>query len=216
MNLVVAGIEVRFPAEALARYAEALAKTVRLYDAPGPGRPDLLTGEEVARTRVIASRISKAEEEWFIKRSSVAPWSDVDPELRLANLDPESNRQQYQAAVNLYDHFRSPRRPGVATAKISKVLHLKRPHLVPILDTQLSALYRAAARRQAKAHRNLQQPPARALFWLAIREDLVRPGVLETLLTVRARLRQHALAEARLLGEVSDVRLLDILAWAKD
>jgi len=214
MGMIVAGREVDSPVEVLLAYAQRLGKTVRRYDAPGPGLPDVLTGEEVTRTRVIASRISNAERAWFLNRARTAPWVDVDPQLRLADLDPEDDSQQYEAAVRLYDHFREPRRAGVAVAKLSKVLHLKRPHLVPILDSQLVVRYRSAARRLARAYPQVQ-PPASALFWLAVREDLVRPGVADVLQAVRAQLREHHLDEARLLADVSDVRLLDILVWAR-
>ncbi|MDP9433389.1 MAG: DUF6308 family protein [Actinomycetota bacterium] len=162
---------------------------------------------------MIASRISEVELQWFLERAETAPWDGVDPALRLADLDPAGAPEQYEAAVKLYDHFREPRRPGVSMAKISKVLHVKRPQLVPILDSRLAARYRQEALTQGQKYPNLQSP-ARARFWLAVREDLVRPGAREVLQQAREALRGSDVPEARLLAEVSDVRLLDILAWA--
>ena len=41
--------------------------------------------------------------------------------------------------------------PGVSHAKASKLLHLKRPALFPILDSKLMALYRRPAAEAANA-----------------------------------------------------------------
>lgn len=120
MSLIIAGREVHSPTKVLVAYAETFRKTIRRYDAPGRGPSGVLTGEEVVRTRVIASRISNAEKEWFLERAGTAPWSQVDPELRLADLDPTREPERYDGAVTLYNHFRQPKRREVATAKISR------------------------------------------------------------------------------------------------
>jgi hypothetical protein len=66
--VVIAGEEVQNPLARLRSYGRD--RTIRQYDLGGAGRPVTLTKEEVVRTRVIASRISEQECEWFVEHSA--------------------------------------------------------------------------------------------------------------------------------------------------
>jgi hypothetical protein len=112
----------------------------------------------------------------------------------------------------LFDHFTEPAEPRIAYGKISKVLHLKRPHLYPILDSQLRAAYRRPAKAAAQRYQQ-HRPRVRWSYWAAIRDDAINPANVEALRTVRTELRAHRQDLVRRAAELSDVRLLDILTW---
>jgi hypothetical protein len=95
----------------------------------------------------------------------------------------------------------------VGIAKISKVLHIKRPAAYPILDTQVEARYRDAAERAAKAYPALGQ---KRMYWAAIRADLIANTESGALGLLRERLKS---SELERYTQLTDLRLLDILTW---
>jgi hypothetical protein len=52
-------------------------------------------------------------------------------------------------------------------------------------------------------------------FWAAVRDDVINPATVEALKTVRREMRDHEHDRVRRAAELSDVRLLDILAWRR-
>src|SRR5688572_25958182 len=97
--MVVAGVMKPDPLGQITGYASAYSATVRRYDLGGPGDSSELTHEEVARTRVISSRISRDEADWFVARSvgCTASWQSAPVEARLVDADPD-------IGGGLYDH----------------------------------------------------------------------------------------------------------------
>jgi len=188
--------------------------TLRAYDFVGPGSAVAITTEEVVRTRVSRSRISAAEVDWFVARSATcdALWLAVGPGARLADADANVHGDLYDRALALFEHFSEPARVGVSTGKISKVLHLKRPNLFPILDTELRHAYQPRAEEAARRLQP-QRPGLRAAYWAAIRADLLDPANVAGLAVLRRRLREHDRDMLRRVADLSDVRLLDIIAW---
>jgi hypothetical protein len=189
--------------ERLKRYPAA---TLRRYDLPGAGSPDVLTAEEVTRTRVVNSRISDLELRWFLAHAADAPWPAGDADLRAA--DPAESGGLYDAMTRLYDHLSLSAPPGIAVAKISKVLHVKRPALFPILDSHINAAYRRQARATARRY------PARghrSMTWAAIRDDLVRNTESGALTAIREAARTGQCPTE--IAAVTDLRLLDMLTW---
>ncbi|WP_425272304.1 hypothetical protein [Mycolicibacterium aubagnense] len=71
-------------------------------------------------------------------------------------------------------------------AKVSKVLHLKRPAQFPILDSRLVRTYRDAATHEAKAYANRGY---RKMYWAAIRHDLLKSA--DALAKLRQRVHEH-------------------------
>lgn len=207
LSIAVAGVTVNDPFDAVTKYAERYGDTLRRYDAAGPGAPNQLTMDEVARTRVIASRISNKEAGWIVERAASAPWDAVPLDARLVDADPDEQGGLYDAARALYDHFFGT--PGISTAKVSKVLHLKRPHLYPVLDSRLVRRYRPAARRIGRTLTRTGAPSH--THWGAIRSDLLEPTNVEGIARLRAMI--EAFPPGDELQRLSDVRLLDILAW---
>ncbi|ASL16263.1 hypothetical protein MYCOZU2_03889 [Mycobacterium intracellulare subsp. chimaera] len=183
-------------------------RTLCRYDLPGPGDPNSLTRDEIVRTRAVSSRISDVEANWFLERSRDAPWPSPEADdLRYA--DPATAGGPYDELVGLYNHFseRVPR--AIATAKISKVLHVKRPAAYPILDKRIMSIYREAA---TTAARRYPQRAYRRANWVAIRDDLIANTESGALKVVRDAL-EGAFEHSEKLAAVTDLRLLDMLTW---
>ncbi|MHA7134221.1 DUF6308 family protein [Oerskovia turbata] len=194
----------------LSRYGRRHHATVATYDLGGAGDPLTLTGQEVARTRIIASRISNDQSAWFVERARAAPWGDVPADASLVDADPGERDGLYAAAVALHEHFRTAAPAGVAVAKLHKVLHLKRPGLFPILDSRLLATYATAASRAARQYPRLG---ARRLFWAAIRDDLADKQNVAALAAARGRLAADGDSQVAAMARLTDLRLLDAVAW---
>jgi hypothetical protein len=192
--------------EAVLKLDDYPLKTLCRYDLPGPGDPYLLTREELIRTRALRSRIRNAELDWFLDRASSAPWPPPEADLRQA--DPGVAGGLYDQLAALYEHFRNAAPPGIAMAKISKVLHLKRPTAYPILDRKITSTYRHAAGQAALLY------PGRGykrMFWAAIRLDLITNTESGALAALRRSLGGAARFQAN--SRVTDLRLLDMLTW---
>jgi hypothetical protein len=207
--LTVAGREISDPLEIWHDYA-ARTRTLLGYDLAGVGDPGRLTRDEIWRTRIISSRISHAECARLLDRANTAPWQRVPVNSDLADADPVRRGGLLDGAAALYWHFIIPREPGLGPAKIHKMLHVKRPALYPVLDRRIRRLY--AAQAGAWGSRLPEARPGDSVtFWAAIREDLVDAGN-------KAALTQHredmgAGGHTARLAGLSDLRLLDVIAW---
>lgn len=208
----VAGRVVDQPVTVLRAYAQRYPATIRTFDAGGHGHPAKLTRDEVVRTRVIASRISEAEAEWFVDVARDAPWDGVPADADLREADPQNPSGLYAASVELYDYFKAKSPPGVAIAKVSKVLHLKRPSLIPILDSHLLHTYRVAATKAGLQYSSVWGE-GRRLYWAAIRLDLIEPTNAASLVAVRRELQAEETDPVKRMASLTDLRLLDILTW---
>lgn len=204
-SLRVAGVVVDDPLTVLRKYAARYPGTLTRYDGGGAGDPGSLSRDEVLRTKVINSRISFEEANWFVARAGDAPWSNVPADAMLADADPSATGELYDAMEHLYRHFAG--RPQVNAAKISKVLHLKRPALYPILDSRLMRSYGPAARRAAARY---PDRGFRRMYWAAVRDDVLDETNVACLTALRTELR----AASSPMAGLSDVRLLDIAAWS--
>jgi hypothetical protein len=204
-SIVIAGKPLGLD-EALERFEQYPSRTPAIYDYPGPGEPSVITADEIRRTRAVSSRISAAEGDWFIKLARTAPWTPADSDLRDAG--PEESGGLYDSMLHLYDHFAGAAPKGVSTAKISKVLHLKRPRQFPILDSRLVRTYREAATREATTYASRGK---KRMYWAAIRSDLERSS--DGLKELRTRMAAHPATRVQALQAASDLRLLDMLTW---
>ncbi len=197
------------PLSTLAAYAHRYGKTLRVYDYAGAGDPAVLTMEEIARTRVIASRISHAEARWLLRRSEDAPWPAISADADLRDAGPGGDGSAYWPALDLWKHLYSDRPSGFSTAKLHKVLHLKRPALYPILDSRLVRRYRRLARRQGQARPDL----GRYQYWPAIREDLIANTESGALAELREQISASSDPAVKAMSRLTDLRLLDICTW---
>jgi hypothetical protein len=134
---------------------------------------------------------------------AAAAFAAVPATARLEECEPGS--ELYQAATTLYEKYRLFKGSNIGPAKRSKLLHLKRPWLVPIADTRTTSVYRrraddwAARLGTASGH------------WEAVREDLT--AAASDLEWLTQRLRDHRAPEVQRLSRLTSLRLLDILAW---
>ena len=214
--IAVAGHVVRNPAHAIMEYLEQHGGTVSHYDFHAATFSEI-SGDLIRATRSpwMGSRISAKEAAWFIDRGTTAPWAAIPLDAQLKQADPLAVDGLYDRASVLWDHFWDARPANVSTAKISKVLYLMRPGLFPILDSYLTKFYRTAARAAAidVGSKRASLAMFRTLHWEAIRRDILGSEtglqvLRQVLATTGAPLAEQA---ARRL---SDLRLLDMLAWA--
>ncbi|WP_350247576.1 DUF6308 family protein [Rhodococcus sp. D-6] len=208
--LVIAGRSIDIDTAVAKAYGYP-AVTVARYDLPGPGPAAAITADEIARTHKVRSRISHAQRDWFIRTAVDAPWAAVPIGAQLVDADPNISGELYDRAEALYDHFRTAAPRQVGVAKISKVLHLKRPGLFPILDSKVMAFYRHHARAAAARYPHRAK---RAMFWAAIRDDVCTNLDSGALPLFRRCLAQSESEQVRRIATLTDVRLLDLLTWA--
>jgi hypothetical protein len=185
--------------------------TLRYYDFGPPSPPDEITPTDLGRLLVIEALYQRVAVP-LLEAGQTASWHAVDPDARLVDADPEGSL--YEAATGLFEHFLAI--DGIGNAIASKLLHLKRPAFFPLLDSEITKLYRSAA--EAAYRRSgvwkARHPEWRHLYWAAIREDLLLEENRDALVNLRDALSQSDAEESRLLMGASDVRLIDMLAWA--
>jgi hypothetical protein len=216
-SVTIAGHIVADPAAVIELYVQNHEGTIRHYDYLAGASPAEITPEVISATRApwMGSRISKAEENWFIEQGRSAPWASVPVDATLAQADPLVEEGLYDAAEVLWNHFEKSAPAGVRLAKISKVLFLMRPGMFPIEDQYLLKAYDSAAREAAQRY-----GPQRSLFagrkyatWLAIRNDLV--AATATFSVIRSQLSTSEDPFVReAVTRLTDLRLLDIITWS--
>ena len=213
-TVIIASIEIADPPGQIASYVNCHGGSLEQYDLAGRGDPDTLTIEEIERTRIIRSRISRSQCQWMFEQAqrNEELWRAVPSHALLADADPVERGGLYDDACALFESFLHPRQRGIWWGKVSKVLHLKRPGLFPILDRRLRNFYREPARAAAVRYQPAR-PGVRHAYWAAVRADATNPVNIVGLAELRHSLRTHPKALVRSSADLSDVRLLDILAW---
>lgn len=170
-------LSVEWAREALSSYPPT---TVICYDLGGdpegsPAPSDGLTLVDFGRAVLIDAGISGAEAAGLLEaaRSSQEDglWSAVTMEARLEDADPLERGGLYDRANVLYEHLRAI--TGVGQTKASKLLHLKRPWLYPIVDSKVRELYDEPAREAARVNPRAGEEGWSRVYWDPIREDLL-------------------------------------------
>lgn len=210
MDVEIGDQTVRDAAEVVARYCVKHEETIRNFDLFDQDSPHEITPRDVLATKHVRSRISGSELQFFVDRGRKAPWHQVPVGTRLADADPAIEDGLYDEVLEWYRRFYRNRQRGLSSAKIHKVLHLKRPALVPMLDGRLEAIYREQSREISRSVRDVRRGRHGRLYWAAIREDLLRAGGAWN--AIRDELTDRGEPEA-LATQLTDVRLHDILAW---
>lgn len=169
-EIVVAGHLVNAPLDVVVAYAAQFGGTLARYDFGDRGLPDVLTAEEIWSTRIIRSRVTYAERDELerVATECAQLWAAIPFETSIRSADPAIPGGVYADMLKLY--MRLIGVPGVRTAKASKILHFKRPHLYPILDSRLELLYQDSASKAAQEYPELGHE---MMYWAAIRNDVL-------------------------------------------
>ena len=139
LQLANDSISVERATDLLLEYSRRFPGTLRYYDYAGqwPNRPapdDTFSLADVGRLVVINGRPSSADVVALLKPLDPQLWADVPLEADFLRLsDDLMNDPVYQAVDRLYGVLRA--RKGLGSTKVTKALHLKRPGLVPIIDS---------------------------------------------------------------------------------
>ncbi len=189
------------------------AGTVRWYDFGGasdrpPGVVDAVTLLDLGRMTAMNPDVTGQDAVALLERE-VDPsiWTAVPRTADLADADPATDGGLFDAANRLYKSFSSI--TNVKDAKTSKLLHLKRPRLYPVLDDQVKRFYRARAVAEA-GRPDVAWRGYRMTYWGAIRRDLLAWREVQAFEALREQLYQRDRPQH---ARLSDVRLLDITAW---
>lgn len=206
-QITVAGRTIHHPIDVLEEYAQRYRRTLAQYDNAKQASPDEITFQDVRATRVIASRISAEQASQIVERSETNRQllKAIPADAHAQDADPGESDGLYDAMTALYQALQGT---GIRDSKVSKVLHLKRPSLYPILDSSLARFYRQAAQEAAARY---PRRGFRRMAWAAIRDDVISNQ--EGLATLRDAVADHESMRHQRVHELSDLRLLDILAW---
>lgn len=210
--LSLAGVEVTEDEalQYLDRYAVGLPATVCVYDYGGKtDKPiagsNTVTYTDIARLVIINANLRARDVVSLMNPIPASLWAAVplDADFRDLPEDP-TGLPLYEALTALYRVFRVP---GIKNAKATKLLHLKRPGLVPIIDSVATKAYAVTA--QNMAAKFVRKEP---MYWAAVWRD-ARSNA-EALDGIRADLVRHGHAQA-LVARLPLLRLHDILVWSR-
>lgn len=210
MQAEIGGRAVPDPVGVVARFIEKHEDAIRHYDLFDQEDPNRISPRDVLATKHIDARIDGSQLQFFMDRGRKAPWVNVPVGLTLAEADPGEEGGVYDDALEFYRHFYRNRQRGLSSAKIHKVLYLKRRALIPLLDGRLQSIYDEQSKEMSKRFREVRRGRRGRLFWAAIREDILRnEGLWDT---IRRELGKED-EPVSLATQLTDVRLHDILAW---
>lgn len=202
MHLTVADLRLTMDEarELLIAFAQDEPATLAFYDLGGKGvcaPSDGVDLVDIGRMTLMNPQLYGDDVALLLLKGRTAPWSEIKHGERLEDAIPNSENPNslFQRALRLYQHFTSLH--NIKDGKASKLLHMKRPHFYPVLDSLVMSVY-----RKAKQHHGS--------FWEAIRQDLLKnERAFNQLKEVPS-----ALGEFKDLGKLPNVRLQDIVAWS--
>jgi hypothetical protein len=208
--MFVAGFErytVDSAAAAVREYADSYGATIRYYDLGGPDEVDVLdeiSPEDLGRMVFINARLSGADAGHLIRYDLVPKLHQLSIDVRVdeVDFDPRANDPTYLAMVDAWSSLQAL--PNIGAAKASKLLHLKRPRLFPLIDSYVKRVYGPAAKDAGREVGSTSRH-----YWLPIAAD-VKANAGE-FVDLRDRLRDDA--RTRQLVYLSDLRIQDVLAW---
>lgn len=210
--IVIAASTSVSPAGAAAWLLGYSAATIRFYDHGGLSSPLLVTRRGVqvwasgppalsGRIAMLNSVGTGDDVAALLDAASAMPpsdWTAVDPDTHITDTDAAPGGAAYLEAERLFRLLDDIHGVGVAVA--SKLLHLRLPALVPVLDSCVTDLYADAARGAGG-------------YWAAMRSDLLVSGTAFDMLRSEISRQGGGSAHSHRLLRLTDLRLLDMLAW---
>lgn len=210
--LKLAGDEIDFD-HALAHltdYAGAVPDTIKYYDFGGdldrtPSPSDGVDMADIARLVVINAELRANDVRALLDPVEPGLWERVPHQARFEALpDNPLSHPTYEGLLALYRAYDD--RDGLGDTKVSKLLHVKRPALVPILDSVALRAYEKHAQALAA-----EFGQGKALYFAAMWRDARTNSVMVARLAKELR----ALGgNAVHLGALSPLRLHDVLVWS--
>ncbi len=214
-TLVIGGREISDPLESIRRYCglpfgagESEVWGYEYYDAQPSDSNGEVTAEDLMATAALNMRFTRGCLEGFIRARPIVGegLAQLSPELALEDaLD-----DQLQIIEDLHQGLAQGTGPfawkidGADRALISKVLHRKRPRLIPLYDRATSERY-AAGLGDKKFGKGID-------LLKAMRTDMADPKNNEALRAIQA----HLAIELDGKRVPSRLRLLDIAIWMAD
>jgi hypothetical protein len=161
-----------------------------------PGRRDVIVDEDItAVNRTMAARTSHSRWASLISGREWSWLEALDPRWNLFELTSEDWSEL--GVSNLLERaFAAAQRPGLGIAVVTKVLHIKRPGLIPVLDSLVVDQIGAQVTKDVST-------------WVDALERVREVGRanIDELANIRDHLERHGV-EGRTL-----VRILDALLW---
>ncbi len=196
------GLLIDDPFERVLRYCRT---EYDYYDAVPRGHPDEVEPVDVLATVGLNSRLDTATKVRTVHRAMA---TTVNPVLR--RIPPEATIDDAAAMASLHELITAAMTSKfVLLATATKVLHRKRPALVPIMDSVVVAHYVQGETEKALLSRAWTSRPAAAevaqLVVGRLRQDLA--GRREELEGFRVGLRNEGFL-------LTTVRILDVLVWS--
>ena len=190
--------------DVLRRYGEWYGLTVELYDHGGREPANEITLEDIGRLTVIDAQLKGKDTAPLLHSVSEKQWKALAPAANFLDLpDHPRSHPDFKAASDIYDALR--KNPGIKWAKSTKLMHLKRPLFVPIVDSVVRGAYLKIASAE-KSRLGLADRPIWSVIWSDARWN--EPMIADV---VRPRLR----ASGSVVADLSSLRLHDILIWSQ-
>jgi hypothetical protein len=204
-------VEAEFGWRALVSYGEQAALTVRWYDFGGEASCrgyDGVTLTALGRLAFFSSALRTEDAGVVLRAAATANWASLPVEATLEEADPSVAGGLYDTAEAFYRTFVHAT-PHVSSTEVSKLLHLNRPGLFPVLDTPVRVLYAERAAAYWRTDERATRPLSGKSYWPVIRSDLVTAGAQVE--AWRTRLFSSDSDIHRAMGQLSSVRLWDIV-----
>lgn len=171
------------------------ALTLYHYDLGGKSPRDSVTMADLGRATLFGAFRGWKAAAGLLRAAEAATWPTGDTPWRLdaaPDADPPEwlARSEVRQARDLFSSLASGAEGGWREAAASKVLHLKWPDFFPVIDGELRRLYSHQA-LQAERHIPGSRRRKRATtiaYWIAVRQDLLRPQNMEADKATRAEL----------------------------
>jgi hypothetical protein len=197
------GCKVEVPEDRLLRF---FAEEYAYYDGIPSADPDHVTPEDVLVTVAVNSFVNNAAKVRRVHRGLAAA---CDP--LLAGIPAEASLLDSDLPLTEVGGLlhAAVQVPEVLVAVATKVLHRKRPALIPMLDDVVIGYYLAALGRADLRGRTQDKRHAASVAMIvlgAFRDDL---------LAVSAEVEKLRLALAEVGFPVSPVRLMEVLIWSQ-
>jgi len=195
------GTQIPDPWDLMVNYYERDAH--ELYDSlavPQDNKLDLAALSSLAFFEVFNPRLEQWRHLWTLRSEIEAMLGRIPPGLELT-----SEEIPWLAIADIFDFF-SNAVGGFGFARTSKVLHKKRPHLIPILDRLVTDHYRTIQETVfgEKPRREKMFGWAAAETILAIRNDVIANK--EALVELQSECKARGI-------NLSLVRTFDVIVW---